>query len=171
MPKQKRSKQRRRVLLVRHAQALSRTTWERDDFERPLSQQGRRQADEIADRYRSETIAKVMSSPAERCIATVAPLAERLGHKVELADYLAEGSDGIESLERLIGEADDLDDKATLVACSHGDICSEIVWGLADSGLLDGKPSEVKKGGAIALTIESGQVASGVVLTPAALVG
>jgi 8-oxo-(d)GTP phosphatase len=171
MPKQKGSKQRRRVLLVRHAQALSRTTWERDDFERPLSAQGRRHADEIAGRYRSETIAKVMSSPAERCVATVAPLAEQLGHEVELVDYLAEGFDGIESLERLVGEADGIDDKSTLVACSHGDICSEIVWGLADSGLLDGKPSEVKKGGAIALMIESGEVASGIVLSPDALVG
>jgi phosphohistidine phosphatase SixA len=171
MAKKKRLQQRRRVLLVRHAQAQSRALWERDDFERPLSEQGRRQASGIADRFATESIAKVVSSPAERCVATVAPLAAMLGRDVELADYLAEGADGIESLEMLVGAVDEFDEMATLVACSHGDICSEIVSGLADSGLLNGKPAEVKKGGAIALSIEDGAVASGVVLTPDALIG
>lgn len=170
MAKKKRSQQRHRVILFRHAQAQSRTSWQRDDFERPLSEQGRRQASEIADRFSSEQIAKVISSPAERCVATVSPLAEKLGRDVELVDYLAEGFDGIESLEMLVGAAGEIDDMATLVACSHGDICAEIVSGLADSGLLDGKPSEVKKGGAIAMAIEDGEVASGVVLSPGALV-
>lgn len=112
----------------------------------------------------------MLSSPAERCVATVSPLAEMLGREVELAGYLAEGADGIESLEMLIGEAHELDDAAIVVACSHGDICSEIVSGLADSGLLVGAPSEVKKAGAIAMTIEDGEVASGEVLIPGALV-
>ncbi len=171
MAKKQRPQQRRRVLLVRHAQAQSRTSWQRDDFERPLSVQGRRQAGEIAGRFSSELVARVISSPAERCVATVAPLAEKLGREVEIADYLAEGSDGIESLELLVSAAGEIDEMATLVACSHGDICSEIVSGLSDSGLLDGKLSEVKKGGAIALFIEDGSVVSGVVLTPDALVG
>ena len=52
----------------------------------------------------------------------------------------------------------------------HGDICSEIVSGLIDSGLLNGKPSEVKKGGAIEMTIADGEVAEGVVLSPGSLV-
>ncbi len=168
--KKKRPEQRRRVLVVRHAQARSRSAWKRDDFERPLSEQGRRQAIGIAERFFSEPIAKVLSSPAERCVATVAPLAEKLGCEVELVDYLAEGFDGIESLEMLIGVADGLDEMATLVACSHGDICSEIVSGLIDSGLLNGKPSEVKKGGAIEMTIADGEVAEGVVLSPGSLV-
>ncbi|MGB9112728.1 MAG: histidine phosphatase family protein [Acidimicrobiales bacterium] len=170
MTKKQRPQRPRRVLLVRHAQAKSRSSWQHDDFERPLSEQGLRQANEIADRLSSELVAKVISSRAERCVATVAPLAERLGRDVELVDYLAEGSDGIESLDLLLGAAEEIDEMATLVACSHGDICSEIVSGLADSGLLDGKLSEVKKGGAIALYIEDGSVASGAVLTPDALI-
>jgi 8-oxo-(d)GTP phosphatase len=160
-----------RVLLVRHAQARPRASWKGDDFARPLSAQGRRQADGIADRLSSEPIAMVISSPAERCVATVAPLAEKLGRDVEVADYLAEGFDGIESLGRLVGAADAIGDAATLVACTHGDICSEIVSGLADAGLLDGKPSVVRKGGLVAMTIDDGHVASGTVLAPGALVG
>lgn len=169
--KKKLPEQRRRVLLVRHTHTQSRSAWERDDFERPLSEQGRRHASEIAERFSSERIAKVVSSPAERCVATVAPLAEKLGRDVDLVDYLAEGFDGIESLEMLIGVAGGLDEMATLVACSHGDICSEIVSGLADAGLLSAKPSEVKKGGAIEMTIADGEVAEGVVLSPDSLVG
>ncbi|MGA8297557.1 MAG: histidine phosphatase family protein [Acidimicrobiales bacterium] len=170
MAKKRRSTEHRRVLLVRHANALARSTWKQDDSERPLSEQGRRHADEIADRYGSQPIARVISSPAERCVATVAPLAAKLGCDVELVDYLAEGFDGIESLELLVGEADGVDEKATIFACSHGDVCTEIVLGLAESGLLDGKATEVKKGGAIAMAIEDGEISSGVVLTPDALI-
>jgi 2,3-bisphosphoglycerate-dependent phosphoglycerate mutase len=60
--------------LVRHAHAV----WTPDEA-RPLSPAGRQAADALADVLGSAPIAAIYSSPSQRAVETVAPLAKRIG--------------------------------------------------------------------------------------------
>ena len=63
---------------------------------------------------------RVLSSPYDRCVQTVEPLAEELGVGIEIDDRLAEGAGRGPALE-LLGALEDA------VACTHGDIVEEVL--------------------------------------------
>ncbi|HEY5988326.1 MAG TPA: histidine phosphatase family protein, partial [Streptosporangiaceae bacterium] len=75
------------LILVRHAYALSRQHWAAaghgDDLARPLSAEGQAQAAVLAQILRCFPPARVISSGAERCVATVRPYAALTGAAVE----------------------------------------------------------------------------------------
>jgi phosphohistidine phosphatase SixA len=104
------------VVLLRHASAGDRDTWEGDDRLRPLDKRGRRQADALRDELLARGVTRALSSPYVRCTQTVAPL----GLDVEPDDRLAEGADLHETLE-LLRDADGA------VACTHGDVIENVV--------------------------------------------
>ena len=56
----------------------------------PLSQEGRRQAEFLAERLRPGSVEALYSSPLERARATAAPMAARLGLEIQIADELNE---------------------------------------------------------------------------------
>lgn len=56
----------------------------------PLSQEGRRQAEFLAERLRPGSVEALHSSPLERARATAAPMAARLGLEIQIADELNE---------------------------------------------------------------------------------
>ena len=67
------------ILLVRHAKAGSRSQWEGDDDQRPLSSSGREQAEHLAALLPLFGPERVVSAPPLRCRDTIAPLAAELG--------------------------------------------------------------------------------------------
>ena len=70
------------VILLRHAGAVGKREWRQaghDDLSRPLSDRGREQAAALAELLRCFAPARVISSTAERCLATVTPYAEQAG--------------------------------------------------------------------------------------------
>ncbi|MBA3366903.1 MAG: histidine phosphatase family protein, partial [Actinobacteria bacterium] len=108
------------VLLVRHASAGDRSDWEGDDALRPIDAGGRRQAKGLAELEYGVT--RVLSSPAVRCVQTVAPLAERLGLPVEERGELDEGSSR-DTVGVLLEELAD----ETAVLCTHGDVIQDLI--------------------------------------------
>ena len=124
------------VFLVRHAHALSRAQWNGSDLKRPLSPRGRRQAAGLCTSLRPESIGRVLSSPATRCLETVAPLAEDIGLKVKHRDQLLESTSPAELFELLLDAARRA--RPTL-ACTHGDLVPEVLRWLSGMGIpLDG---------------------------------
>lgn len=120
------------LYLVRHANAGSRADWPGPDRDRPLSAQGRRQAEGLVHLLADRSLRRVLSSPYVRCVQTVAPLAERFGVAVEEVAALAEGAaagDAVELLRALDG--------TTAALCTHGDLVPPILDTLAAS---DGLP-------------------------------
>jgi 8-oxo-dGTP diphosphatase len=71
------------LILLRHASAGSRKDWRGDDMLRPLDEQGRAAADVLTALLGCFAPRRVISSPARRCIDTVAPYAARIGAAVE----------------------------------------------------------------------------------------
>jgi 8-oxo-dGTP diphosphatase len=104
------------VVLLRHASAGDRDTWEGDDRLRPLDKRGRRQAEALRDELLARGVTRALSSPYVRCTQTVAPL----GLDIELDDRLAEGADPEETRE-LLNESDGA------VACTHGDVIENVL--------------------------------------------
>ena len=105
------------IRLLRHAAAGDRTKWNGNDGARPLTKKGKRQAKAIAASLESAGIERIITSPYDRCVQTVEPLAKLTGAKIELSDALAEGPD--------IDAAYDLIDSvvgANAVLCTHGDV-------------------------------------------------
>lgn len=111
-----------RVLLIRHARAGSRSTWEGDDLLRPLDKRGRRQAGGLTDQLGDYPIDRLLSSPYVRCVETLEPLAERLNLPIDVRPELAEGSSAAD-VSALLAEAN-----AQLPAlCTHGDVVEELL--------------------------------------------
>ncbi len=118
-----------RVHLYRHAHAGSRKRWVGDDSARPLSDKGRLQAGRVADRLEPFGIDKILSSPYDRCVQSVEPLADRLARPIESLSGLEEGNPvdpAIAAIHELAG--------LEVVMCSHGENIPEILRRLERSG-------------------------------------
>ncbi|HUY06281.1 MAG TPA: phosphoglycerate mutase family protein [Acidimicrobiales bacterium] len=140
-----------RIILVRHADAGDRTVFERPDYLRPLTEKGIHQAREIAEILGTYDPSRIVSSKAVRCLATVAPLAERLALEIEQVDELFEGSDPRESWSELLDLVAERD--GTLVACSHGDVIPGIIELLSDCSAPHSKFPKIKKGSMVVLDL------------------
>jgi 8-oxo-dGTP diphosphatase len=114
--------------LVRHAKAGSRKTWDGDDFERPVSPSGRKQADAMATRLVDAGLTSLWSSPYVRCIETLEPLADLAGLPIQTDERLAEGA-RFEDTLALLEESGD-----GAVLCTHGDVLQDVAAALTRRG-------------------------------------
>jgi 2,3-bisphosphoglycerate-dependent phosphoglycerate mutase len=80
------------VLLIRHAEPIPPWSpgWEERDDERPLTDEGRQAAEQLADELEPYVITSVYSSPYQRAIETVTPTAQRRDLEVHLLPDLRE---------------------------------------------------------------------------------
>jgi phosphohistidine phosphatase SixA len=114
------------VLLIRHAIARPRDRWDGDDDLRPLTKRGREQATGLVKQLAKYRIDQIFSSPAVRCVDTVAPLAQRYKLRVVTEKRLAEGNGELATklLRRLAR------DGADVALCTHGDVVPEVMEAL-----------------------------------------
>jgi phosphohistidine phosphatase SixA len=118
------------LYLVRHAHAGSKAKWAGPDLARPLSAQGRREALGLIQQLGHLPLGRVLSSPAERCLQTVEPLADRLGHPVETSEALGVDGTGPGVLELLTSPA-----LADAVLCTHGEVIGKVFDELQAAGI------------------------------------
>ncbi len=140
------------VLLVRHGLAGRRDEWVGDDAVRPLDAAGGLQARALGDLLPLWAPTAVLSAPALRCRATVAPAAERLGLPVEVDGDLAEdAAERLPARLRALGQS-----RRTVIACSQGGAIGAAVAELtAEAGLDVGEPT-APKGSVWALSFADG---------------
>lgn len=103
------------LLVVRHGSAGERDEWERDDARRPLDERGRAQAEGLVDQLRVFELSRVVSSPFDRCVETVEPLARSRQLELETSDVLAEGAGADRVRAFLLDQAGQ-----AVLACGHG---------------------------------------------------
>ncbi|WP_208020983.1 histidine phosphatase family protein [Verrucosispora sioxanthis] len=83
------------IVLVRHARSVPPTADGPDDFTRPLTTRGLRQAEELVTTLSEARPAAIWSSPYRRAIQTVQPTADALGLPVRTRTELREWDDGL----------------------------------------------------------------------------
>lgn len=149
------------MLLIRHAHAGSRKDWHGEDRCRPLSPKGRRQAASLVTSLGPWAVQRILSSPYDRCLQTVAPLAAELSLPVEPCSALAEGH----SAKALALVRKLADDKVAL--CTHGDVIPDVLVALADEDRIDlGPRPRQAKGSVWILEVTSGRFTKASYLPP-----
>lgn len=155
--------------VVRHAKAFSRKRYKGDDTLRPLSEEGYRQAEALAecfDRPHPMRVDRVVSSRAVRCLETVAPLAARRQLEVGDLDELAEGSSPRSAVRALVEVAGTYPPASGIIACSHGDVIFGLLLELVRDGIaLDGDLS-APKGSVWEVGVADGQIETAVFRPP-----
>src|ERR1035438_3951332 len=112
-------------ILLRHAAAGSKGTWPADDLLRPLDAQGLRDAEVLARLLSCYAPRRVLSSAAERCVATVQPYAARAGVAIEIEPALTDSPgggappDAMLLARQLIEEL--VSGPVSAVVCAHGE--------------------------------------------------
>jgi 8-oxo-dGTP diphosphatase len=149
------------VYLVRHAHAGRKSEWQGPDRARPLSAEGRMQALGLIDQLRDYRVRRVLSSPAERCLQTVAPLASRRGLVVEPSDALGVDAPAAGVLELLASS-----DLHQTLLCTHGEIIGEVFDQLRDIGIELSDRPRWPKGSTWVIGHDGGQAWKGSYLRP-----
>jgi 8-oxo-dGTP diphosphatase len=140
------------LLVVRHAVALDRAGWKRDDRKRPLNKVGEAQAARLVPTLRSYGVERVVSSTSRRATSTVAPYAEAHGVLLETTDRLSEEDGTRQGVAAVV--ADGLATGGAVALTTHRKVLP-LVWdalGLAQDRL--------DKGGAVVLHHVEGRVAA-----------
>lgn len=164
----------RRLVVVRHAHARPRASWREPDARRPLSPTGEEQAEDLATALVALEPARVLTSPARRCLDTLAPLAARIGLVLEQEPLLGEGSDPSAALALLLAAPAGTTGAGGLVCCTHGDVIDGLVAVLAgrgvrledEAGAAIAQLLETPKGGRWELLLDDGAIRSGRLVGP-----
>jgi broad specificity phosphatase PhoE len=149
------------VYLVRHAHAGKKSQWRGPDLARPLSAQGRAEADGLIERLGPHRVRRVLSSPAERCLQTVRPLAGRRGLPVELSEALAVDGSAAGVQELLVDPA-----MREAVLCTHGEVIGKVFDRLCGLGLRLPDRARWPKGSTWAIDREGGHAWTATYLAP-----
>jgi len=78
------------LVLVRHSEAVKRKEWDGKDTNRPLSSTGTEVAERLVDILTAVGANRLISSDAERCVATVTPYAASIDRHIHLWPELSE---------------------------------------------------------------------------------
>lgn len=103
------------IILVRHAEAVPRKGWTKHDDRRPLTRLGLAQSDGLLDVLADVEVEQLLSGPAVRCTATLAPLASKRDMRVKTSRRLAEGR-GDDALDIVLDAVGDI------LICTHRDV-------------------------------------------------
>jgi len=127
------------LLIVRHAQALSRKTWRGDDADRPLRADGQAQARRLEPLLRAYAVSRVVSSDAARCVETVLPYVDDSGSELRLSTALSQDATDPVGLRAEVLRA--LNSKHLMAMCSHRPVLPAIfaAAGVEPIGLAPGE--------------------------------
>jgi 8-oxo-dGTP pyrophosphatase MutT (NUDIX family) len=105
------------VIVLRHAKALPRESWDGDDHERPLSELGEEQSGRLVPILGAYGVQRVVSSSSRRCWTTLAPYTDTAGLDLEVGDGLSEEEATPASVAEHVHRLLDRRDPAVL--CTH----------------------------------------------------
>jgi 8-oxo-dGTP diphosphatase len=108
------------LILVRHASAGSKAGSRKDDLSRPLDADGKRDAKQLASLLRCFGTCRVISSPAERAIATVRPY-EKARVEVEVETAIGVTKDDCSEADAQVAKVASLlaADERPVIICAH----------------------------------------------------
>ncbi len=121
------------LIVLRHAKAVSRSSWHGEDALRPLTKLGVRQAASNVPTIAAWRPKRILTSTAVRCVATVAPLAAAYGIAPTRTDRLSqevwESGTATTGIRELVGKR--VRARKTAVLCSHGPVIPDVLREIA----------------------------------------
>lgn len=105
------------LVILRHARARKRATWDGADPRRPLTRVGRLQARALTPVLDAYGVRRVLTSNYTRCVETVAPFADEHGRSLDVLPQLNEEKSGREEVGRLLDEL--IAAREAAVVCTH----------------------------------------------------
>lgn len=159
------------VVVLRHAKAGDRLSWDGDDLARPLDEDGLADALSLPARLASVPIEEIWTSPAVRCQHTVAALAANRRVPVFPAEWLLVAADGgsdptVVELAARAGIRDALDaiTATSIVLCSHREAIPDLLAALGPLPLAE--VPVLDKGDALVLRFDGGVIAEAELVQP-----
>ena len=146
------------LILLRHAKALSRDEWQKDDEDRPLDQTGQIQAKNLPQYFLPFMLDQICSSDAMRCAETVLPLSQAIGRSITYISDLSEyafyknKSAAYEYVKELI------ESEGSYLVCSHNPILPKMAEKLIGKKSFKSLKKEIAPGDAIVLHFRDGDV-------------
>lgn len=119
------------IIALRHGKAVSPSGWDGPDATRPLQERGEKQAVSAAAGMAAYSPAKLVSSTAVRCRATIQPIADHLGLEVKEDARISQDAweNGEADVEDVIAKR--IAKGKSAVLCSHGPVLPELIRQLA----------------------------------------
>jgi 8-oxo-dGTP diphosphatase len=119
------------IIALRHGKATPHENWDGPDATRPLLQRGIDQSMSIALGIAAYRPVTLLSSPAVRCLQTIAPTARVTG--LEVKEKVAISQDAYRSDAAAVSKviAKRLSKAVTTVLCSHGPVLPQIIEAVA----------------------------------------
>ena len=149
------------IYLVRHARAGKKAQWKDKDRKRPLDNRGRKQAIDLAVRFKAHPVTRILTGDSQRCVQTAKPLVNAIRMPANLDRRLRIGgstNDVLKLIRQLQGES--------AVVVTHGEVIEQAIKKLKKEGVeLDG-PMEWKKGSVWVLKARKGRIRSGRYVPP-----
>jgi 8-oxo-(d)GTP phosphatase len=115
------------VIALRHGKAVAPTSWDGPDSTRPLLQRGNDQSKSVARGIAAFAPAKLVSSTASRCLATIQPLADLLKKPVSMTAGISQDAYERGASDVAAEVAKRLAKRRTVVLCSHGPVLPDII--------------------------------------------
>lgn len=130
----------RALILLRHAHARSRRSWQGDDRRRPLLVAGASEAQRLVPVLAAFDATEIHSSSSVRCVATVTPYVHTTGWPLHSYDELSEEGASVPAVEGLLKGLLAVD--ASTLMCTHRPVLPIVLQtlGLADVKL---EPAEM----------------------------
>ena len=119
------------IIALRHGKAVPPANWDGPDSTRPLLHRGLDQSQSVAAAIAAWGPARVISSTAVRCLATVEPLGALTGLQVKQAAGLSQDAyeEGASTVRKVVAKC--LTRRETTVLCSHGPVLPHIIEAVA----------------------------------------
>jgi 8-oxo-dGTP diphosphatase len=127
------------LVVLRHGKAESRKAWNGDDRERPLTDEGEIQSEQVVPVLAAYDVHRVISSSSRRCWTTVSPYADVADLDVEVTDDLSEEDASPKSVASLVRRI--LERSEPTVVCTHRPVLPHVydALGLRDPELEAGE--------------------------------
>ena len=129
------------LLVVRHADAGTKGSWDGPDVLRPLSPLGRLQAEGLVVRLEDYPVERILCSPTRRCHQTVQPLARDRLLEIEPVATLGVDAGRAEVMALFWDRG-----LRSAVLCTHGETIGLLLGQLAADGLATVAPLDWPKG-------------------------
>jgi 8-oxo-dGTP diphosphatase len=156
------------IIALRHGKAAAPTSWSGPDATRPLTERGVQQSATNVATIEAWRPLKIVTSPAVRCVATVAPLAAATGIKPKQEPNLSQDAweDGSANVREVVGKR--VRKRTSAVLCSHGPVLPEILREVALAtgtvpGSYLGSASDLPTGGFSVIHLSATNPSSGII--------